>query len=86
MTSDILFFFNLSLGKKKKKKGKEFSKGVGSVAQVAWKAEEIKGVVCKHVCILGSAGEWFLTIREPWLLADLLSQPLRHGAKGWPFL
>ena len=54
MTSDILFF-NLSLGKKKK--GKEFSKGVGSVAQVAWKAEEIKSVVCKLVCILGSAGE-----------------------------
>ena len=84
MTSDILFFLIFSLGGKKK--GKEFSKGVGSVAQVTWKAEEIKGVVCKHVCILGSAGEWFLTIREPWLLADLLSQPLRHGAKGWPFL
>ena len=41
MTSDILFFLIFSLGGKKK--GKEFSKGVGSVAQVTWKAEEIKG-------------------------------------------
>ena len=78
MTSDILFFFNLSLEKKRKRILK------GSRICVSGSLENRRNQGCGLQTCLHTTISWgvILTIREPWLLADLLSQQLRHGAKG----